>query len=245
MKSLSTAWHIRIVFMVMAFVLAITWGANSAHAEEAVGSSLSIAPSGQIIVKGARVVGVSGSTIIAETGWGEAKMTWSIQTTGSTKFTPDLGSTATVAKVAKGHTISFTGMLNGSLAKPTVIANAVKDSELVQDSVSILGIVESVDAEENTFILRTQGGTTTVSLTGGTLMSRNGGYTDIYDIEVGDSTRATGTLDTTTGVLRAERISVKEAQEEPVVQSAPRESMLASIMTWLRGSRGILTVRDR
>ena len=96
------------------------------HAEEHTGSSVSIAPSGQIIVKGARVTSVSGSTFTAETGWGAARMSWSIQTSGSTRFTPDLGSAATVARIKVGHTVSFTGTLNGSIAKPTVNASSTR-----------------------------------------------------------------------------------------------------------------------
>lgn len=248
MKTISTASYIRIVFAVMALVLALTWGANSAHAQEGErDSGLSIAPSGQIIAKGARVIAVTGNVLTVETTWGAAKISWTLQTTGSTKFTPDLGSTATVNSMKPGQTISFSGTISPGSAKPTVLAASLKNDDLIREAVSVLGRVESVDTEGGTFVVRTQDGETTVRVGGGTLMSKDGGYMNIRDIEVGDSSRATGTLDTTSGVLSAARITLKTGEPVVVAEDAgdTQESMLASLMLWLKGSRGILSVRDR
>jgi hypothetical protein len=91
MKTISAAVYIRIVFLIMAFVLTLAWGANSAYAQDgSSGSSITIAPSGQIIAKGAVVKSIKGSVLTVETVWGSAKITWAVQATGSTKFTPDL-----------------------------------------------------------------------------------------------------------------------------------------------------------
>lgn len=247
MKTLSTASYIRIVFAVMALVLAFTWGTNSAHAQEdSTGSSLSIAPSGQIIAKGARIISVSGNIITAETSWGAARVLWQLQTTGSTRFIPDLGSTATVSSMEKGQTISFTGTIHSGSAKPSVLVSSIKNEDLIRDAVSVLGTVESVDVDAGTFVIRTQEGQTIVKVGGGTLMSKNGGYMRVDDIEVGDSTKATGTLDTTSGVLSAARITLKTTELAPQLEEEePRESVFSSIMMWLQGSRGILSVRDR
>jgi hypothetical protein len=145
-----------------------------------------------------------------------------------------------------GQTISFSGTISQGSEKPTVIASSIKNDDLVRDAVSVLGTVESVDAKAGTFVIRTLDGTTTVKVGGGTLMSKNGGYMSLKNVQVGDSSKATGTLDTTSGVLSAARITLKTPEPvEAVVEVEHKETMIASIMTWLKGSRGILSVRDR
>lgn len=227
----------------MAAILVFTWGTNAVSAEE--GSSLSVAPGGQIIVKGAQVVSISGNVIVAETAWGAASLSWIVQTSGSTKFVPEIGSVQALRSMKPGHTIAFTGTLVGSLARPTVIASVVKDTELVQEFVSIVGSVESVDAGKGSFVLSSPDSATTVVLGRGALMSRDGENAGVENVSVGDSGKATGTLDTTSGILVASRISIKSAPVAAPVVERPKESMFSSILTWIMGSRGILSVRDR
>ncbi len=228
----------------MAVVLCFAWGTNAAHADET--SSVSIASTGQVIVKNAVVTGVAGSVIHAEALWGAARIAFSVQTTGSTRFVPDLGSREALRAIEKGHTISFSGSMSGSLAKPTVNATVVKDTELLRESVSVVGTVESIDAKSGTFVLRTPEGATTIQVPAGALMSRNGNYTRVADIEPGDSGKATGTLDTTAGTLRASRVTLVTGTEESLPEipnTGTSEGVLSSIIGWLKGSRGILSVR--
>jgi hypothetical protein len=245
MKTIHTAWYIRSIFALIAATLCATWAVNAAHAAE-VASSLTIAPTGQVIIKGARVTGISGSTIFAETGWGKARIAFTVQTSGSTRFFPDMGSTYALGAIEKGHTISFSGMLLGSLAKPTIAATVVKDAELLRDAVSVVGTVESVDAKSGSFVLRATDDETIVLVPAGAIMSRDGNYARVADIQVGDSGKATGTLDTTAGTLRASRVTIVAAQDESlpeVPNTGGKESLVASIIAWLKGSRGILSIR--
>ncbi len=246
MKNTQPVWYIRSTFAVLAIVLCAAWGVNTAHADAAQGAQLSIASNGQIIVRGATVVGVSGHTITVTTNWNGTKLYWNVETTGSTKFTPDLGSSATLKKIVPGHTIGFTGVMNGSGEGASVLASAVRDEVLVQSSVSVVGTVQSIDPETNSFILKVADGERKIIAVGGTLMTRDGNGTTVSGIAIGDSGRVTGTLDASTGTMTADRISIK-SPTEPVVATKPRASggVFASVMKWLQGSRGILSVRER
>lgn len=236
----------RVILVVLAMGLVLSWGARIASAEEESGSSLSIAPTGQIIVKGARVVSVYGTTIIAETGWGAAKLSFAVQTSGSTRFVPELGSAQALAAIRPGHTLSFSGALSGSLTRPTVLATVVKDTELVQEAFSMVGTVQSVEIDGATFVLTGANGETTVRVPSSVLMSRNGNYSDVSDIEIGDSAKVTGTLDTNSGALTASRVSLVTGKDKtPDTVEAPSAGVFSSLIGWLRGSRGILSVRDR
>lgn len=245
MKTHRTAWQIRTTFALMTLALVLAWSANIAHADESA-SSLSIAPTGQIIVKGARVLAVNGSTIIAETGWGAAKISFAVQTSGSTRFVPEIGSAQALSAIRPGHTVSFSGSMVGSMARPTVIATVVKDTELVQESTSIVGTVRSVDENNSTFVLSSAGSDVTVRVPTGTLMSRDGNYAEVSDIQVGDAGKATGTLDIATNTLLASRVSVVTKAEESIESpEIKKEGVLSSLISWLKSSRGILSVRDR
>lgn len=245
MNTYTTSTLSRVFFAFMAFCLLFAWSTALVYADEA-GSSLSIAPSGQIIVKGARVVSVYGSTIVAETGWGVAKISFAVQTSGSTRFVPELSSAQALAAIRPGHTISFSGELSGSLARPTVLATVVKDTELVQESVSVVGTVKSIDADNSIFILAGTNGDVTVQVPSSALMSRNGNHAEISDIEIGDSAKVQGALATDSKVLTASRASlVIRENEAPEVVEKTKEGMFSALIGWLRGNRGILSVRDR
>jgi|GEM_PF-2322507 len=243
MKNTQTITGIRVVFAVIGAALVFAYGANSAYAQEGVGSSLSIAPTGQVIVKGATVTAISGSTITASTKWGSTVLTWTVHTTGSTRFVPVIPSKEAIQKIKVGHSISFSGALATSLSRPTVNAAVVQDEDLVQQSVSVVGTVESIDTQAGSFVLKTDNGTTSVRVGTGVLMSRDGNNAKIGSIAIGDSAKATGTLEVSTRTLAAERISIKSGNVASAVVS---DGMFASFINWLKSSRGIMTaVRAR
>ena len=233
----------------MAAILVAAWGANTAYADEAA-ASLSIAPSGQVILKNARVVAVAGPNISVEAFWGMARISAVIQTTGSTRFVPDMASADALAALTPGQTVSVTGTLSGSFERPTVIASVVKNGDLVRSSVSILGTVAESGGDPNSFVLHVQGSPdVTVFVPTGALMSKDGNYADVDDIQPGDSVRATGTLETSTNSLTANRVSVASRAEsdlEPEPETVSEgPGVISSILSWIRGTRGILSVRDR
>jgi len=250
MKYLTADRLIRIVFAGMAFALILSWGTNIANAQES-GSALTIAPTGQVIVKDAKVVAVNGSIIVAQTVWGSAIITLTIQTSGSTRFVPSIGSVEFLRSIKPGNSISFSGALAGTLSDPTVSASVVKDSTLLQESASIVGSVVTVDVKGGTLEVASDGGRTTVRVPVGTLMSRDGGYTNLSGIRIGDTIKATGTLDTSADVLTAQRVTVSTpatpeesaTEEEQPVGEDEGSNVISSILSWFRSSRGMLSVR--
>lgn len=257
MNTRTTAHWIRIVFALMASALLLAWGTNTAYAAEQA-SSLSIASNGQIIAKHALVVSVAGSEIVVRTGWGSAEVEWVLHTTGSTRFVPEMHSDAALKSIQIGDSLGFTGTIAGSFSQPTVQTSVLRNESLVQRSVSVLGTVSSVSPDRNRFTIEANGVATTVEVYSGTLMSRNGGYADMYDVALGESVKVIGALYTADNVLKAERVWIKtpEAPASEVIPDeiretnaeAPDESVsgtgvISAILHWIRGSRGMLSVR--
>ncbi len=79
---------------------------------------------GKVLVRGAKVTSVSGSSFNAATVWGAASMSWSVSTTGETEFVHSNG----MSDIAVGDFVSFTGKMNTGIASPfSVNADIVKD----------------------------------------------------------------------------------------------------------------------
>jgi hypothetical protein len=94
-----------------------------------VGSELSIQinDNGKALVRGAKVTGVSGTTITAATMLGSTTLTWSVVTNGSTTFVDKGGRNVGLAGVTVGDILSFNGSLDATAASLTVNATSVKD----------------------------------------------------------------------------------------------------------------------
>lgn len=245
MSTCTTPISIRAPLALLVFCAIFAWSVTAVHADE-VGSSLSIAPSGQIIVKGARVVSIHGSTIVVETGWGVATLSFAVRTTGSTRFVPELSSVQALSAIRPGHTISFSGELSGSLTRPTVLATVVKDTELVQESVTVVGTVKSIVTDKAEFVLAGANGDVTVHVPSSSLMSRNGNHAELSDVEIGDAGKVQGTLDSRSGVLTASRASLTIGKNEaPEIDEESKGGMFSGLIGWLRGSRGTLSTRGR
>lgn len=97
-----------------------------------VGSKLEIAISdaGRVIVRGAQVTQVSGSTITARTEWGPTALTWTIITDTETDFVTKGGSGSDLDSLSVGHYVSFSGQLDDSSASFMVDADAVRNWSL-------------------------------------------------------------------------------------------------------------------
>jgi hypothetical protein len=108
------------------------------HKEEAhaTGSTLEvhIYDDGSVLVRGAKVTGVSGDVISAHTDWDEVKLNWAVDTgtLGTAKFFRRLGGISNIDEVSVGDMISFHGKLVTSTSSPlTVNADAVKDWSVI------------------------------------------------------------------------------------------------------------------
>ncbi len=235
MKPTSTASHIRFVFFVMAFALVCAWAQN-AHAD----TQLTIAPSGQVMVRGAVVTGVHGYIITAETTWHSAHLEWTVETTGSTAFVPRIGSADALKAIKAGDTIEFNGVLDNGAEALTVAASSVRDTSLINENAVVNGQVLRVMPESGIFLVDTGSGTTTVAVTLGTILTRAGDTASLSDISVGDTVRAWGVLNLRTSVLSASKASFSVKQ---VATQQGSGGFFSNIFSWIAGSRGALTVR--
>lgn len=82
---------------------------------------------GATLVRGAKVIAVSGGTITASTQWGNTNVNWSVVTDGNTQLLRKNGQKEAIADVKVGDTLSFSGSLNTSGSPFTVNAKVVKD----------------------------------------------------------------------------------------------------------------------
>src|SRR5438105_2503784 len=55
---------------------------------------------GKVLVRGAKVTGVSGNTILASTAWGGAAINWTVTTDGSTEFVRRFGGASSMSEVS-------------------------------------------------------------------------------------------------------------------------------------------------
>lgn len=238
-----TTWHIRATFFIMAVALSFAWTTNIVRADAKTSSQLSVASSGQVIVKDAIVNSVSADTIRATSAWGALSIEWLITTTGSTRFQPSASSSeVALGDIKPGDTISFSGNIDSSASRPTVIASVVKNTSIQRDSVTTRGAVISIDPKQNTFIISASSGTTTVRTNTGTIMTLDGNLATLSDMQLGTEIDIIGNMNMATHTVVAQRMSWQTPAESV---SDARVGRILSFFNWLMGSRGALSLMGR
>lgn len=109
----------------------------SAHAAEAASLSavpakpvmleVHIANNGLVLLRGARVISISYSTIRVGMAWGASSFTWRLDTDSNTRFLTPRGEKATFADIQVGDTLTVTGLLTKSGTEPTIDAETVRE----------------------------------------------------------------------------------------------------------------------
>lgn len=212
----------------------------SAVAANADTSQVSIAANGQTTIRGAEVIRVSPNEILAITTWGSAKVQWRIRTSGSTRYIPETSSSEMTKLIRVGHTIGFSGAIDAYSASPTVNASVVRNESFVQSGMIIGGsVMSSTDSE---IVVQTDTGTSTISVSTGTIMTLDGEPIAASDLQRGYLIKAFGTLNSIRRELAAERVTVALG-EQSIAQEASRPGMLASFMAWLKGGSRTYSVR--
>ncbi len=89
--------------------------------------SVQISHNGKTLVRGAEVSAIAGSVITALTKWGSSTLVWTINTSGSTQFVQTGSKNGTIANIAVGDVLSFSGVLNASSTGLVVTADTVKN----------------------------------------------------------------------------------------------------------------------
>jgi hypothetical protein len=236
-----TFLHINVIFGTLALALFFAWAANStAYAEtDAVphpGAQVSVAGNGQTIVRDAVVVERSGSHLVVETAWGEAKMTWRVFTSGVTKFVPASGNA--LASISAGDIVTFSGQMDMSRGEPTVYAAYVKDTSLMRESVTLEGTVTS-RASDSSFTFDTGDSRLRVVLGSGTFLIWKGESASSSSLSVGDAVQVAGTLDTMQGELYAGRVDIIQRAESAHAEGT---GVFDGLWKFLKTGRGILSM---
>lgn len=102
-------------------------GVASPSATEAPMLEVHIANNGLVLLRGARVISISGETIRVGMTWGLADFTWAVKTNSGTKFVTSKGEKETLADIQTGTFVTVTGMLTGSATEPTIDGEVVRE----------------------------------------------------------------------------------------------------------------------
>ncbi|MCE9541892.1 hypothetical protein K8R03_05050 [Candidatus Kaiserbacteria bacterium] len=238
------------VAVVLVFCGALLSCAAFAYAETAVARfapQVSIGANGQTMVRDAKVEYISGNSIIVTTTWGEMSLRWTVITDGSTKFYPDGGSRETLSAIRPGDPLSFTGFLDKSDSRQIVKATVVRDTALFQESAVVTGRVLHVSSHDKVLTMAGEHGTTTVLISEGTVITRDGNPVQLDMVATGTLIRAYGSLNLTTSTLGADKIAFTGSAEIVApgsdVSVADNPGFFDALMRWLRGTERAISFR--
>ncbi len=171
---------------------------------------------GTVLVRGAKVTAVSGSTINASTTFGSTSLAWVINTDSNTRFARKFGGVSAVSEVSVGDLISVTGSLDMTAATLTVKASTLKDWSIQKQNAAVSGTVASIDASAKTFVVTaSEKGNITVSVSDGTVFLKNDTASATFaDLSVGSRVKVSGVLDLNTHVIAANKVMILMVSEK-------------------------------
>ena len=93
-----------------------------------------IANNGLVLLRSAKVVSVSGTTMVVNTAWGSADFKWTVRTNSShfearnfgTRMLDRDGKKGSLGSVQPGMLVTITGVLDSTAEEPTVDADSVR-----------------------------------------------------------------------------------------------------------------------
>lgn len=190
------------------------------------GVEVNIGANGSALVRGAKVTGVSGSQINANTNYGSSVLSWIVKTDGNTNFTSNKGSSG-LANVAVGDTISFNGALDQAASGLTVSAKVVKDWTQVVSKKNLSGIVTSINATLGSFTVAEGTATTTVQTSSSTTFKKNGGSATFADIFLNAKVKVLGMFNASSSVVTAQSVDFGT--------STKKDDHESGIGRWMKG----------
>ncbi len=204
--------------------------------------SVSVAGNGKTIVRGAKVMHISGNEITAVTTWGAAKIQWKILVTGSSRFLPERIDEKLTDMIKVGETIGFSGQMDQKSAAPLIYASLVRNESVLQSAAILDGSV--IETSTDGFVVQTETGTSSIRIGTGTIMTKDGNRVRLKDLVPGETVKAFGTLNTKSRMLSAERVVSASLPQIPNT-GAPVEksSFIDSIVAWIRLGSSALTLR--
>ncbi len=183
---------------------------------------------GKVLVRGAKVTGVSGRVISANTILGSVKLEWAINTDSSNaKFIRKFGGVSDISEVSVGDLISFHGQLVTTIASPfTVNADVVKDWSIQKKEGNVNGTVKSVDSAGKKFVVSSEDkGDVTVLVASSTVIKMGDEAGVFSDITVGAKLSARGVLNTISKEISATGIKIHIKDKEKTVMGGALKSI--------------------
>ena len=199
--------------------------ANAQRVEIVIGNA------GNALVRGAKVTGISGSTLTVTTTAGASALSWAVITDSATAFVTSSGSGSSLAQISVGDTVSFAGALTG--AGLSVKAQAVKDWTLGANERSVSGKVQSINSAGTSLVLGSGSDSNknvTVQFSASTSVVLNGIASTFASIQVGDKVKAKGTINADGTILTATSAVVTR----PAV-SFGKDDFAKKIRLWFSG----------
>ncbi len=186
------------------------------HAKEAhaTGSTLEvhIFDNGKVLVRGAKVTGVSGTVVSAYTTWGSVTLNWSVNSDAGSKVVRRYGGVSSVSEIAVGDFISFHGNIVTTSSSPIMVnADVLKDWSIQKKNSSMSGIVKSIDSANMKFVLsRENKSDVTIMVTSSTQIKKDDTTGVFSDISVGAKVLVRGVLNTLNNSLNADLVNIKD-----------------------------------
>jgi len=196
------------------------------------GVEVNIGSQGGVLVRGAKVTGVSSTTVNANTSLGSSILSWVVKTDGDTDFTAVKGATAGIANVMVGDIISFRGNIDQSMSGLNVKAQVVKDWTAVETKKTINGIVTSINTTLNSFTVAHGNSTTTVQVASSTDIDKDGGNATFADIVLNAKVKIVGMLNASSNVLSALSVDIDADNDG----HDDRENSRKEFRNWLKAN---------
>lgn len=199
----------------------------------AVGTTLEshINNDGSVILRGAKIVAISGSGITVTQTWGSYLSTWVINTDSSTELLRRYGATSSLAEFSIGDYVSVRGTLDTTKAVQSINAKTVRDYSIQRENATFAGTVLSIDANAKSFVLTTEKrGNQTVFVLPTTVIKQGSATTTFSALAVGQKiSKAAGVWNNLTNSVQAEKIDIY--QNTALLNKRTFEGTLKSVST--------------
>ncbi len=151
-------------------------------------ATVSIGGDGKTLVRGAEVTAVEDGNITAETSWNDVELIWTILTDNDTSYVGAKGESSARADIEEGDTISFTGVLEGSLKVAADIVRNWSDED--SDRTHVSGEVTEVN--NGSFVVKTGNRSVTIDVDSETDFTIGKEVGELADLTTGMKVRVTG-----------------------------------------------------
>jgi len=163
---------------------------------------------GSVLIHGARVEQVAGSTIYTKVYWGLAFLRLTIRTSDKTTFVKKNGSETKISDIKVGDFITIEGDFYSGTSSLDVTARKIKNWSLQTETGEYSGDVVSFSNTPGGFSMQTKDGLVTVKPVSGAQIKKGNLVINLDLIKVGDKVTIVGTYDRLKKEISATFISV-------------------------------------